>query len=310
MMEKYMEINIGVPKFNSLAGALAEIYGKDIRLGQSFRIPGGDINKAYGMQLSNGKILFMKTNEKQKVDLFLSEAINLWAISLTNTINTPKLLAYGTDDSEEIGYSFLLMEYIELGDIKDEFWNVFAEKLASMHKADTSSLVKNGKFGFLQDNFIGRTQQINLAKDSWVEFFRDNRLVPQFKMAEKYFEKDDFSKMDKLLNKLDKILVEPEKPSLLHGDLWGGNVLCDTKSLPLLIDPACYVGHPEADIAMTELFGGFSGKFYDAYKNTGLLQSGYSERRDLYNLYHILNHLNMFGKTYLSAARSIIDSYL
>ncbi|MBQ5645670.1 MAG: fructosamine kinase family protein, partial [Treponema sp.] len=122
-MEKHIEMNIGVPKFNSLAGALAEIYGKDIRLGQSFRIPGGDINKAYGMQLSNGKILFMKTNEKQKVDLFLSEAINLWAISLTNTINTPKLLAYGTDDSEEIGYSFLLMEYIELGDIKDEFWN-------------------------------------------------------------------------------------------------------------------------------------------------------------------------------------------
>ena len=257
-MEKHIEMNIGVPKFNSLAGALAEIFGSDIRLGQSFRIPGGDINKAYGMQLSNGKILFMKTNEKQKVDLFLSEAINLWAISLTNTINTPKLLAYGTDDSEEIGYSFLLMEYIELGDIKDEFWNVFAEKLACMHKADTSSLVKNGKFGFLQDNFIGRTKQINLAKDSWVEFFRDNRLVPQVKMAEKYFEKDDFSKMDKLLNKLDKILVEPEKPSLLHGDLWGGNVLCDTKSLPLLIDPACYVGHPEADIAMTELFGGFS----------------------------------------------------
>lgn len=114
MMEKHIEMNIGIPKFNSLAGTLAEIYGKDIRLGQSFRIPGGDINKAYGMQLSNGKILFMKTNEKQKVDLFLSEAINLWAISLTNTINTPKLLAYGTDDSEEIGYSFLLMEYIEL----------------------------------------------------------------------------------------------------------------------------------------------------------------------------------------------------
>ena len=96
----------------------------------------------------------------------------------------------------------------------------------------------------------------------------------------------------------------------MHGDLWGGNILCDTKSLPLLIDPACYVGHPEADIAMTELFGGFSGKFYDMYKNTGLLQSGYSERRELYNLYHILNHLNMFGKTYLPAVRNIIDSYL
>ena len=310
MNEKDIQINIGVPSFTSLAAALTTIYGSDVRLGQSFRVPGGDINKSYGMQLSNGKILFMKTNEKQNVDLFHAEALNLWAISKTKTIKTPKVLAIGTDDGEEIGYSFLLMEFIEFGDLKDSFWEGLAHDLACMHKTDSSFAVKDGKFGFLKDNYIGRITQLNSGKDTWIDFFRENRLIPQFKMAEKFFEKDDFDKFDKLLANLEKILVEPEKPALVHGDLWGGNIICDTKISPVLIDPACYVGHPEADIAMTELFGGFANEFYDFYKKEGLIQSGYAQRRDLYNLYHILNHLNMFGKSYLPTARSIIQSYV
>jgi fructosamine-3-kinase len=208
------------------------------------------------------------------------------------------------------------MEFVELGDLDEKFWERFAADLSNMHKADTESYIpkndfQNGKkFGFLQDNYIGKTKQINTPKETWLDFFRENRLEYQFKLAEKYFSSDDFKKINKLLDNLSSFLIEPEKPALLHGDLWGGNVMCNKKSQAMLIDPACYVGHPEADIAMTELFGGFSGKFYDAYKQTGLIQPEYSERRDLYNLYHLLNHLNMFGTTYLSAVQTVIDKYV
>lgn len=305
-----------IPCFTSLAKALSTLYGNDVRLAKSFHVPGGDINKAYGIQLVNGEILFMKANEKSNLDFFEKESLNIQAIANTKTISTPKLLALGTDNGEEVGYSFLLMKFVELGDLDEKFWERFAADLSDMHKADTESFIpkndfQNGKkFGFLQDNYIGKTKQINTPKETWLDFFRENRLEYQFKLAEKHFSSDDFKKINKLLDNLSSFLIEPEKPALLHGDLWGGNVMCNKKSRAMLIDPACYVGHPEADIAMTELFGGFSGKFYDAYKQTGLIQPEYSERRDLYNLYHLLNHLNMFGATYLSAVQSVIDKYV
>ena len=197
-----------------------------------------------------------------------------------------------------------------------DFWENFAENLGNMHKSTTEAFISKedlaeGKiFGFYEDNYIGKTKQINSPKITWVDFFRENRLAPQFKMAEKYFSTEDFKLIDKLLDNLADFLIEPRSPSLLHGDLWAGNVMCDTKPQAMLIDPACYVGHPEADIAMTELFGGFSDRFYAAYKNTGLLQPQYEERRDLYNLYHLLNHLNMFGESYLPAVKSILEKYV
>ena len=163
---------------------------------------------------------------------------------------------------------------------------------------------------FLQDNYIGRTKQINSPKKSWVEFFRDNRLVPQFKLAQKYFDSDEINNFEKLVDNISDFLIEPEKPSLLHGDLWSGNILCGKNQTPYLIDPACYVGHPEADIAMTELFGGFHPVFYSVYKEVGLLQDDYVSRRDLYNLYHVLNHVNLFGHSYLGAAKAIIKKYV
>ena len=301
--------------FKSLASALTSIFGKVIRVSRSFHVPGGDINKSYGMQLSSGKILFMKANEKSNLEFFQTEATNLFAISQTKTIQTPELFGIGTDDGEEVGYSFLLMDFIELGDINKKVWENFAIDLASMHKAETKNFLKrdesaeNVQFGFLEDNYIGKTKQKNSPKNSWIDFFRENRLEYQFRKAENFFEKDDFIKIDFLLSHLENFLIEPEQPSLLHGDLWGGNVLCNKESKAMLIDPACYVGHAEADIAMTELFGGFDGIFYDVYKENGLLQPNYSERRDLYNLYHILNHLNMFGKNYLKPTKTILEKY-
>lgn len=302
--------------FTSISNAITTLFGENVQIERGFPVQGGDINKSYGIQLSNRNLLFMKSNEKSKVDFFVKEAHNLKAIAKTNTIATPKILGFGTEDGEEVGYSFLLLDFVELGNLDADFWENFAETLGNMHKSTTEAFISKedlaeGKiFGFYEDNYIGKTKQINSPKITWVDFFRENRLAPQFKMAEKYFSTEDFKLIDKLLDNLADFLIEPRSPSLLHGDLWAGNVMCDTKPQAMLIDPACYVGHPEADIAMTELFGGFSDRFYAAYKNTGLLQPQYEERRDLYNLYHLLNHLNMFGESYLPAVKSILEKYV
>ena len=166
------------------------------------------------------------------------------------------------------------------------------------------------QYGFPQNNFIGARPQNNTWSDSWITFFRDQRLAPQFRDADSYFTPADREKITKLLDNLDRFLVEPEHPSLLHGDLWAGNVMCGPDGKAMLIDPACYIGHREADLAMTQLFGGFPQAFYEEYKKAAPLQPGYEERRDLYNLYQLLNHLNLFGPTYLGPVLSIVDEYV
>jgi fructosamine-3-kinase len=171
------------------------------------------------------------------------------------------------------------------------------------------TITGNSRFGFSADNYIGQTRQKNTGTDSWIEFFRNSRLKVQMELAAGYFDKDDRQRCQNLLDNLDNYLVEPEFPSLIHGDLWSGNVMPDQNGSPVLIDPAVYIGHYEADIAMTELFGGFSPEFYDAYHEIIPKESGYAERRDLYNLYHLLNHLNLFGRSYLTAVRRILKRY-
>ncbi len=182
-----------------------------------------------------------------------------------------------------------------------------------MHKADVTNVVSTGSttpYGFSQDNFIGARSQKNTPSSSWVSFFREQRLAPQFKTADSWFTPADRAKISKLLDNLDRFLIEPEQPSLLHGDLWSGNVMCGSDGKAMLIDPACYIGHRETDLAMTQLFGGFPESFYQAYKEAFPLQDGYEERRDLYNLYQLLNHLNLFGPTYLEPVLSIVSEYV
>ena len=145
--------------------------------------------------------------------------------------------------------------------------------------------------------------------DSWPEFFAECRLRPQFERASSWFDNGTRRKIDTLLEHLDLYLPETVRPSLLHGDLWAGNYMVDDRGHPWLIDPAVYVGDAEADIAMTELFGGFAPAFYDAYKEAGLMRPGYADRRDLYNLYHLLNHLNLFGGGYYGAVMRIVRRY-
>ena len=296
--------------YNSLAGALVDLFGTSVKIAQTDRLSGGDINKAYGLTLTTGQHIFMKANAKDNADFFTAEAAGLQAIADTHAIGTPRILCCGTDDGEDVGYSFLLLEYIQSAGRRKDYWEVLAQELAAMHTVPAPVEGALHQYGFSQNNFIGARPQNNTWSDSWITFFRDQRLAPQFRDADSYFSNGDRTKITKLLDNLERFLVEPEYPSLLHGDLWSGNVMCGPDGKAMLIDPACYIGHREADLAMTQLFGGFPPSFYEEYKKAAPLQPGYEERRDLYNLYQLLNHLNLFGPTYLNPVLSIVDEYV
>ncbi len=297
-----------IPFFESLEAAIASLYGEGVQIKEKRNVSGGDVNDAALLTLNTGECLFMKMNSLSRENFFTAEAEGLFAIASTNTIKTPELLAGGRDKT--YSKAFLLMEYITGGRMIPDYWEIFARELYAMHQADASGFVRNGRFGFLKDNYIGLGKQSNSPRNSWIDFFRECRLEPQFKRAGQYFGPEELKKIHRLLERLQDFLAEPEKPALIHGDLWGGNFVTGNDGKAWLIDPAAYVGHAEADLAMTELFGGFASSFYDAYRQVSGLDSGYNDRRDLYNLYHMLNHLNLFGGGYYSGVIRILNRYV
>ncbi len=286
---------------------IKRIFGEDVCIVRQTPVSGGDINAAFRLRLSDGRDVFLKTNRAELEDMFNAEKAGLAALDAAGVMPAAKPLGTGTDT--ERGCSYLLLEYIREGTASSEFWEDFGRALAMLHQQKTASFVKGGRFGFVRDNYIGRTPQSNIAHESFLSFFRDERLLPQIRMAEKWFGKKERTQAEHILEHLDTILIEPDFPSLLHGDLWSGNFLVRPDGRAVLIDPAVYVGCAEADLAMTELFGGFSSRFYGAYRETFPLAYGYKERRDLYNLYHLLNHLNLFGSGYLSSVVRILRYY-
>lgn len=290
-------------EYESLAAAVADVSGAEIT--EKHAVPGGDINRAYVLSLSNGERAFVKENARANRDFFRAEAEGLAAMKKTGAVRTPAVLAAGTDGDR----SFLLLSYIASGRPGPHTMEQLGYDLAAMHAADTAGGAANGRFGFVHDNYIGSGFQLNTPKDSWVTFFRECRLRPQFARAGGYFDAADKKRIERFLGHLDRYLAEPAHPSLLHGDFWAGNYMVDRDGAPWLIDPAAYVGHAEADIAMTELFGGFDQAFYGAYKEAAGLSADYRDRRDLYNLYHLLNHLNLFGGSYLSSVLAILHRY-
>ena len=290
------------PHYNSLDEAIKNIYGSGVRLTSFRRLSGGDINDAKELELSNGERVFMKSNAVSNLAFFTEEARGIAALKETGAIGTPNVLATGIDDNT----SFLLQELIVPARQIPNYHEVFGHELAALHKAPCEHLVNGGRFGFLSDNFIGASPQENAPKSDWISFFRECRLSPQFKRADRYFDKNDRNRITYLLDHLDRFLIEPDRPSFIHGDLWGGNYMTGADGRAWLIDPAAYVGHAEADLAMTELFGGFNPAFYSAYREVMPLAPGYNERRDIYNLYHLLNHLNLFGGSYLGSVRRIL----
>ena len=296
---------------NSLDQAITSLFGENLRIISKRPVHGGDINESYCLSLSDGSAVFMKCNAIKNLSFFEAEAKGLEALRGTETIGVPKALAMGTDKTQRM--SFLLMEYLERAAKLTGYWEMFGRELAAMHRADCTEFAEAGQgrpFGFTHDNYIGASPQINTPKENWITFFRECRLLPQIKMAERYLDSKMRKQFTKLMDHLDSYLVEPKFPSLIHGDLWSGNSVCGPNGKAWILDPAVYVGHYEAELAMTELFGGNPQSFYDAYHEVTPIDSGYHDRRDLYNLYHMLNHLNLFGGTYLGSVQRILNRYV
>ena len=298
---------MSIGSYASLEEAVKGCFGENVSITGSTYVSGGDINNASCLCLSNNAKVFVKSNSIRNSGFFDAEEEGLLAISKTDSIRTPHLLCKGIDQKRDM--SFLMMEFIERGRGSGDTATVFGHRLAAMHDFDTSGFVSDNGFGFAHDNYIGATGQRNTSKSSWVEFFRQCRLEPQFRMAEDHFDRSFHKAIISFLDRLDDILTEPEHPSLLHGDLWSGNYMIDMNDQPVLIDPASYIGDAEADIAMTELFGRFPDEFYRAYYEKKPMRDGYDDRRDIYNLYHLVNHLNLFGRGYLGPVIRIVRKY-
>ena len=239
---------------------------------------------------------FVKTNRASFLDMFEAEADGLRAISATGAIRAPKPVTTGANETT----AFIIMERLDLGGRGDE--GPLGEQLAALHRHTGAA------HGWERDNFIGSTPQPNQPGGDWAEFFRDQRLGHMLRLLER--RGTTFPGANRLLERIPDLLGGLDTPpSLLHGDLWGGNAGFLRDGTPVVFDPAVYRGHREADLAMTTLFGGFGPRFYDAYQSAWPLEAGHHERRDLYNLYHILNHALLFGGGYASQAAGIIRRF-
>jgi len=246
---------------------------------------------------------FVKTNRNIGPTMFEAEAIGLNAMHSTNTIRVPKPFKVGSLFGRG---SYIIMEFIEFGSSRSE-QRKLGRKLAEMHKAGIS----DKGFGFMVDNTIGSTPQVNSWTSDWVTFYSEHRLGYQLRLAQqRYMDNDIYDKGQRLLQKLPQLFKDTEiKPCLLHGDLWSGNISSDMNNEPVILDPACYYGHNEAEFGMSWC-AGFGSSFYNSYFEVLPKQSGFDERKNLYLLYHYLNHYNMFGSSYRSSCISILDSYL
>ena len=266
-------------------------------------VSGGCFANSCKLQLSSGRKFFLKQSGGGSSSSFASEARGLEELRKSGVVRVPEVVDKGPD--------FLLLEWIEVGkNSTDSSMEELGRQLAELHS------FRGEKFGFVEDNYLGDSPQSNLSstagKDNWAIFFAGNRLHFQAELAEKkgYATPEIRGLLDVLIEKIPDLLSgTEEKPSLLHGDLWCGNYLIDVDGRPWLIDPAVYYGHREADLAMTSLFGGFTKTFYSAYESAFPLVPGYPEREPLYQLYHLMNHLNLFGTGYYGQVLSILKRY-
>jgi len=271
--------------------------------GQAFKVAsvhalsGGDINSAFRLQ-GTDKAYFVKLNNTDLIAMFEAEFAGLQELATTQSVRVPVPVVFGTT----AGHSFLVLENIDLGSSNKASERLLGQQLALMHQQ------QQPYFGWHRDNTIGSTLQINHPSNDWLTFWREQRLEFQLKLAaNKGYNATLQSQGEHLCSDMAALFKHYQpQPSLLHGDLWAGNAGVDKQGCPVIFDPACYYGDREADLAMTELFGGFSQDFYAAYQSVWPLDDGYGVRKTLYNLYHILNHLNLFGSGYLRQAESMM----
>ncbi len=292
------------PLENKLQEVLVRL-GDQTRIQSAMMVSGGCINHATLLETGKERY-FLKWNFDPLPEVFSTEAHGLELLASTSTVRVPRVLAFG--EKEGRIPAFLLLEWLEGQESGDQA--NLGQQLAALHLAQqpgTASLY----FGLDHNNYIGSTRQFNSPNSQWAAFYIEQRLLPQvdFCQANGHMTLDRRRRIDRLVSHLPGLLNGRNlRPSLIHGDLWAGNVIASPTGLAL-VDPAVSYSDREAEIAYTELFGGFNSRFYAAYNESWPLDSGYPERRDVLNLYHLLNHLNIFGESYGSHVDSILRRY-
>ena len=286
--------------YHEIAEAITEVTGQRFSVQQHQPQPGGCISQTVRLT-DTTRSYFVKLNQADRHDMFIAESEGLQALAASQSVRVPLVICSGVAD----GSAYLVLEYIAFGGAgADE--QALGHQLAQLHRATAD------RYGWYRNNTIGSTPQINNWGEDWIEFWCQHRLRFQLERAANRAQDNHLlSRGEALLDRAGDFFCDYlPTASLLHGDLWGGNKAYDQHGQPVIFDPAVYYGDRETDLAMTELFGGFSREFYTAYDAAWPLDAGYARRKDLYNLYHILNHFNLFGGGYSTQARGVINRLL
>ncbi len=283
---------------DSIGHAISQAIGETFKPRTRRGVGGGCINSTEVLE-DGERRYFVKINDAARLDMFEAEAAGLSEMADTDSVRVPQPVCAG----RHAGQAFLVLEHLDLGRGGGKSDELLGHQLANLHS------ISHTHFGWRRDNTIGSTPQINTEETDWPRFYREHRLRYQLQLAAANGYGGNLQKQgERLLERLPAFFGSYHpKPSLLHGDLWGGNHASLTDGTPVIFDPAVYYGDREADLAMTELFGGFGSGFYSAYREAWPLDPGYRVRKDLYNLYHVLNHLNLFGGGYRNQAEGMIE---
>ena len=282
--------------WTEIAQAISRETEQEFAIAKTKSVSGGCINQGYQVS-SKDRTYFVKLNDVSKVDMFAAEALGLKQMYATKTITVPQPVCWGTAANS----SYLVLQWLDLGGGSNQSWTEMGRQLAAMHRVGTSK-----DFGWSRNNTIGSTPQINTWMDNWADFFAKQRIGYQLKLAKR--RGGNFPESNRVVDVVRNKLAEWQPPvSLVHGDLWSGNAAISSDGAPIILDPATYYGDRETDLAMTELFGGFPTAFYHGYNEAWQLDSGYGQRKSIYNLYHVLNHFNLFGGGYANQAKTIIQ---
>lgn len=280
---------------------LSATIGQDVQILTVEKVSGGSVNESYKLS-TNSTSFFIKVNSEKKFPgLFDSEEKGLKKLKSTSDFYVPEVIFKG--HFNDSGY--LILPFLERGETNTNFWNAFAENLAQLHQQSAEY------FGFDEDNYNGSLIQVNSKKLRWADFFVENRLMIQCRMARdnNMVDKSFVSQVEKIYPKIEH-LFPVEKPSLLHGDLWSGNFMASKNRDTVIFDPAVYYGHREVDLAMSLLFGGFDKQLYKRYNEVFPLEAGWESRVDIANLYPLLVHVNLFGASYAKRVKQVIKPFV
>ncbi|WP_404787762.1 fructosamine kinase family protein [Altericista sp. CCNU0014] len=274
--------------------------GVPFRLGGRRSVGGGSINQAFCIDDKDSRQqYFVKLNQASQVDMFEAEALGLQELAEARSVRIPQVVCWGAAE----GSSYIVLEWIESGRGSASGWMNLGRQLALQHRTTSAK-----GFGWDRNNTIGSTPQPNPWTRDWAAFFTEHRIDYQLQLARE--RGTHFPQLKRLFAALPKLLGHAPAASLVHGDLWSGNVGFSVLGEPIIFDPAVYWGDREVDLAMTELFGGFPYGFYEGYREVWPLEPGYAERKVVYNLYHILNHFNLFGGGYRLQAEQMIQQII